>query len=86
MTMRKSKGLEFDSVILLGVENQTFWGKADEERCVFFVGVSRAKRRLVMTVSDRRETPPSKPYRWREQRVPHVELLSYANQFLSGGS
>lgn len=86
MTMRKSKGLEFDSVILLGVENQTFWGKADEERCVFFVGVSRAKRRLVMTVSDRRETPPSKPYRWREQRVPHVEFLSYANQFLSGGS
>ena len=44
MTMHKSKGLEFDSVILLGVENQTFWGKADEERCAFFVGVSRAKR------------------------------------------
>lgn len=83
MTMHKSKGLEFDSVILLGIENQTFWGKPDEERCAFFVGVSRAKRRLIMTVSERRETPPSKPYKWREQRVPHVEFLSYASQFLS---
>ena len=83
MTMHKSKGLEFDSVILLGVENQTFWGKADEERCAFFVGVSRAKRRLIMTVSEHRETPPSKPYRWIEQRVPHAEFLSYASRFLS---
>lgn len=83
MTMHKSKGLEFDSVILLGVENQTFWGKADEERCAFFVGVSRAKRRLIMTVSERRETPPSKPYRWVEQRAAHVEFLSYAAPFLS---
>lgn len=83
MTMHKSKGLEFDSVILLGVENQTFWGKADEERCAFFVGVSRAKRRLIMTVSECRETPPSKPYKWIEQRVPHVEFLSYATPFLS---
>ncbi|MFU5371459.1 UvrD-helicase domain-containing protein [Pseudomonas aeruginosa] len=83
MTMHKSKGLEFDSVILLGIENQTFWGKADEERCAFFVGVSRAKRRLVMTVCERRETPPTKPYRWREQRVPHAEFLSYTTPFLS---
>lgn len=83
LTIHKSKGLEFDSVILLGVENETFWGKADEERCAFFVGVSRAKRRLVMTVSEQRETPPSKPYKWREQRVPHVEFLSYVSQFLS---
>src|SRR5690606_5387566 len=73
MTMHKSKGLEFDSVILLGVEKQTFWGKADEERCAFFVGVSRAKRRLIMTYSERRETPPSKPYKWIEKRAPHVE-------------
>lgn len=86
MTMHKSKGLEFDSVILLGVENQTFWGKADEERCAFFVGVSRAKRRLIMTVSERRETPPFKTYRWIEQRVPHVEFLSYAGPFLSNAT
>jgi superfamily I DNA/RNA helicase len=83
LTIHKSKGLEFDSVIILGVENQTFWGKADEERCAFFVGVSRAKRRLVMTVSARRDTPPSNPYRWRESRTPHGEFLGYAQPFLS---
>ena len=82
LTIHKSKGLEFDSVIILGVEDQTFWGKAEEERCAFFVGVSRAKRRLVLTVSARRETPPSNPYRWREKRNPHEEFLSYATPFL----
>lgn len=83
LTIHKSKGLEFDSVIILGVEDQTFWGKADEERCAFFVGMSRAKRRLVMTICERRETPPSNPYRWREQRSPHAEFLGYATPFLS---
>lgn len=83
LTIHKSKGLEFDSVIILGVEDQTFWGKADEERCAFFVGVSRAKRRLVLTVSERRETPPSNPYRWKEKRSPHAEFLGYATPFLS---
>ena len=49
LTIHKSKGLEFDSVIILGVEEQTFWGDADAERCAYFVGASRAKRRLVLT-------------------------------------
>ncbi|MBY0484707.1 3'-5' exonuclease, partial [Nitrosomonas sp.] len=31
LTIHKSKGLEFDSVIILGVENETFWGKEAEE-------------------------------------------------------
>ena len=83
LTIHKSKGLEFDSVIILGVEDQTFWGEADAERCAFFVGVSRAKRRLALTSSNCRETPPSKPYRWQEQRTPHVEFLGYAKPFLS---
>ena len=83
LTIHKSKGLEFDSVIILGVEDQTFWGEADAERCAFFVGVSRAKRRLVLTLSNYRETPPSKPNRWKEQRMPHAEFLGYAMPFLS---
>lgn len=78
LTIHKSKGLEFDTVVILGVEEQTFWGRQDEERCAFFVGISRAKERLILTVSERREEPPSKPYRWREQRVPHAEFLGYA--------
>lgn len=83
LTIHKSKGLEFDSVIILGIENEMFWAKADEERCAFFVGVSRAKRRLLMTVSERRETPPSNPYIWKERRTPHAEFLGYATPFLS---
>ena len=83
LTIHKSKGLEFDSVIILGVEKETFWGKEAEERCAFFVGMSRAKRRLVMTVCQTRRTPPSNPYRWREQRNVHSEFLGYAGPFLS---
>lgn len=83
LTIHKSKGLEFDSVIILGVENETFWGKEAEERCAFFVGVSRAKQRLVLTVCQTRGTPPSNPYRWREQRNTHQEFIGYAMPFLS---
>jgi superfamily I DNA/RNA helicase len=83
LTIHKSKGLEFDSVILLGVEAETFWGKEAEERCAFFVGASRAKQRLVMTVCAHRETPPSGPYRWKEKRKPHAEFLGYATPHLS---
>lgn len=86
LTIHKSKGLEFDSVIILGVEKETFWGKEEEERCAFFVGVSRAKRRLIMTACQTRRTPPSNPYRWREQRNSHSEFLGYAEPFLSNKS
>lgn len=82
LTIHKSKGLEFDSVIILGVENETFWGKEAEERCAFFVGVSRAKQRLVLTVCQTRVTPPSNPYRWRKQRNLHQEFIGYAMPFL----
>jgi superfamily I DNA/RNA helicase len=83
MTIHKSKGLEFDSVIILGVEHQTFWGAEEAERCGFFVGMSRAKRRLILTFCNTRETPLSNPRRWQEQREPHTEFLSYAKPFLS---
>ncbi|UZA42715.1 ATP-dependent helicase [Moraxella bovis] len=35
LTIHKSKGLEFHSVIMLGIEKETFWGNAEEERCIF---------------------------------------------------
>lgn len=83
LTIHKSKGLEFDSVIILGVEKETFWGKDAEERCAFFVGMSRAKRRLVLTVCETRRMPPSNPSRWREQRSRHEEFTGYATPFMS---
>lgn len=82
MTIHKSKGLEFDSVIILGVENQAFWGKADEERCAFFVGISRAKCRLLLTYVESRPSPPGANHHWRVARVPHQEFLGYAEPFM----
>lgn len=86
LTIHKSKGLEFHSVIMLGVEAQAFWGRPDEERCAFFVGVSRAKQRLVLTFTGYRETPPSNPYRWIENRTQHEEFIGYSLPFLTGST
>lgn len=81
MTIHKSKGLEFDSVVILGIENETFWGNPDEERCAFFVGISRAKSRLVLTVADERPRPENFGRRWTETRTPHEEFIGYAKRF-----
>jgi superfamily I DNA/RNA helicase len=77
MTVHKSKGLEFDTVILLSVETETFWGKLDEERSVFFVGISRARSRLVLTTADTRSRPQDFRGRWAVGRHPQAEFLSY---------
>lgn len=76
MSIHKSKGLEFDTVFLLGVEEETFWGKEAEERSAFFVGISRAKLRLFLTVCEERSRPDGAG-RWTVPRQPHEEFLSY---------
>jgi superfamily I DNA/RNA helicase len=81
MSIHKSKGLEFDTVIVLGVENQTFWGDAEAERSAYFVGISRAKRRLFLTVSAQREQPDGAKY-WRANRTEHEEFVGYAEAYL----
>ncbi|HWM93394.1 MAG TPA: 3'-5' exonuclease [Thermoanaerobaculia bacterium] len=73
LTIHKCKGLEFDSVIVIGVENETFWGEPDAERSAYFVAISRAKRRLYLTVAERREKPQGANRRWRVARSPHKE-------------
>lgn len=78
LTIHKSKGLEFDSVVVLGVERQAFWGNVDAERCAYFVGISRAKRRLLLTVCDWRETPRAATRRWDNRRTEHEEFIGYA--------
>jgi len=85
MTIHKSKGLEFDSVIVLGVEKQAFWGNTDDERCAFFVGMSRAKKRLVLTYANTRPKPQNFSRRWDVSRTPHQEFIGYARQFCRPG-
>ena len=76
MTIHKSKGLEFHSVIMLAVEEETFWGDKDAERCAFFVGVSRAKQRLLITNSKERQKPEGEK-RWNCYRNKHAEYWGY---------
>ena len=80
MSIHKSKGLKFDTVVIMGVEKQTFWGKITEERSAYFVGISRAKRRLVLTVCERRDRPKGAA-RWDITRTPHAEFLGYAEAY-----
>lgn len=77
LTVHKSKGLEFDSVIVLATESETYWSKPDDERATFFVGVSRAKRRLIATAVQHRAKPPSANHHWKTTRTPHHEFLKF---------
>jgi len=54
MTLHSSKGLEFDCVFLIGVEEDILPHKVlgldiDEERRLFYVGITRAKKRLYLS-------------------------------------
>ncbi len=84
LTIHKSKGLEFDSVIIMAVENEIFFGDIAENRCAFFVGVSRAKRRLVLTCADVREKPEGAK-RWTTHRTEQQEFFSYSRAFVAAG-
>lgn len=78
MTIHKSKGLEFEKVIILAVEEESFWGKRLDELCVFFVGCSRAKKHLILTNASTRQRPEGYSKRWSTSRSPQMEFLSYA--------
>ncbi|RRJ26563.1 ATP-dependent helicase [Lachnoanaerobaculum gingivalis] len=59
MTIHKSKGLEYDTIFFVGLEDSAFWNfknQPDEDRCTFFVALSRAKRRIDFTFSSNRPT------------------------------
>jgi len=80
MTLHKSKGLEFHTVVFIGLEDQALWNydnNPDEETCGFFVAFSRAKKRIILTASLSR---PDRFGNRREQSIdsvkPLYELLS----------
>jgi superfamily I DNA/RNA helicase len=77
MSVHKSKGLEFDTVVILGVEKETFWGESSAERAAYFVGISRAKQRLWLTTCHCRQRPDGAK-RWDVERREHDEFLGYA--------
>lgn len=77
LTIHKSKGLEFDSVIMMAIEEEIFFGENHDERRAFFVGISRAKRQLLLTHADIRNRPNNYSGRWSIIRTPHGEFLNY---------
>ena len=91
MTLHAAKGLEFDEVYLVGMEEGLLPhlksiqdGDVDEERRLAYVGITRARRRLTITHADtrarygKRETalPSRFLYEVNEQAVPE-KLLEY---------
>lgn len=80
LTVHKCKGLEFEYVIVLGVENELFWGKPHEAKSEFFVAISRAKTHLTLTRVDYRHRPAGHTGRWATYRTAHQEFLGFASE------
>lgn len=79
MSIHKSKGLEFDTVVVFGVENQAFRG-GDDERAAFFVAISRAKRRLYLTACSHRERPDGANF-WRSARTEREDFIDFVEPY-----
>ena len=57
MTIHKSKGLEYDTVIFLALDDSAWWNfqrQPEEDRSTFFVAFSRAKQRVIFTYCEQR--------------------------------
>lgn len=57
MTIHKSKGLEYHSVIFVGLDDEAWWSFSTdriEATAGFFVAFTRAKQRVVFTYCARR--------------------------------
>jgi superfamily I DNA/RNA helicase len=78
LTIHKCKGLEFEKVVVLGVEEELFWGTPTAAISEFFVAVSRAKHHLVLTHAKHRDRPEGVMKWWDEQRTPHQGFLGFA--------
>lgn len=75
MTVHKSKGLEYHTVIFIGLEDGAFWKfqeNPDEDKCTFFVALSRAKERVVFTFSKQR---PNQYGRMFNQSITNIQVI-----------
>ncbi|MGG3119190.1 ATP-dependent helicase [Priestia megaterium] len=78
MTIHKSKGLEYDTVIFIGVEDGAFWNfrnQSEEDKKSLFVAMSRAKKRMIFTYTDWRETNKFGDVRLRKQSINNITEL-----------
>lgn len=81
MTIHKSKGLEYEVVYFIGLEDEAFWNfgkQPEEDRCAFFVAISRAKQHLIFTFCKEREWT-FKRYQSRQKINEFYELFNSSN-------
>ncbi|GAA1134222.1 ATP-dependent helicase [Citricoccus alkalitolerans] len=78
LTIHKCKGLEFEHVVVVGVERESFWGKPEAAISEFFVAISRAKTHLTLTRAEYRKRPDGHKGRWDAHRRAHSGFLDFA--------
>ncbi|MDK4326361.1 ATP-dependent helicase [Corynebacterium propinquum] len=78
LTIHKCKGLEFDKVVILGVEKEMFWVEPQQAIAEYFVAVSRAKTHLVLTWTRFRQRPAGNRKRWDANRNQHEKFINFA--------
>lgn len=94
MTMHSAKGLEFDTVFIVGAEEGVFPGirsigdpeEMEEERRLCYVAMTRAKRKLYFTSTQRRmlfgKTASAQPSRFlREISADNIDIHEPARSF-----
>ena len=81
MTVHNAKGLEYPTVFIAGCEEGVFphsraldEGALEEERRLFYVGVTRAMRRLYLTCARRRAVFGAQAYGMRSRFVDEIPL------------
>lgn len=75
MNVHKCKGLEYQCVIFMGMEDEAFWNHTDnnfESKCLMFVALSRAKESILITLAGDRN---HRGNRNRSSNFSKVELL-----------
>ncbi|MBI2021000.1 UvrD-helicase domain-containing protein [Candidatus Giovannonibacteria bacterium] len=93
MTMHSAKGLEFEAVFVAGLEEGLFPhtlslepGDLEEERRLYYVAITRAKKHLYLTLASRRmifgERTANIPSRFLQEIPKHlVEFKNYPEEY-----
>ena len=81
MTLHNAKGLEFDTVFIIGMEEQVFphsraveAGDLEEERRLAYVGITRARRELYMTSARTRALFGNRGWNLRSRFIDEVPV------------
>lgn len=87
MTIHAAKGLEFDVVFMIGLENNVFpsyqsllGNNIEEERRLFYVAMTRARKKLYFTYSKSRNLYGQTQYQQRSLFIDEIPKKYYSEQ------